>query len=46
MEEKSEVSEQNFTESKAVNNALIILPVLDNVQNWVSWLRISKNEEK
>ena len=39
MEKNFEVSEQNFTEGKVVH-------CLCNVQNWVSWLRISKNEEK
>jgi len=39
MEKKFEVSKQNFTESKVVH-------YLCNVQNWVSWSRISKNEEK
>jgi len=42
MEKKSQVSEQNFTKGKALQ----YYAVLCNVQNWVSWLRISKNEKK
>jgi len=44
MEKKFEVSVQNFTYGKALS--LIIYVVLCNVQYWVSWLCISKNEEK
>jgi len=39
MEKNFKVSEQKFTEGKVVH-------YLGNVQNGVSWLRTSKNEEK